>query len=149
MLFVAVMLATFFIMEGITWLTHKYVMHGFLWVLHEDHHQPTGHVLEKNDAFFLIFAIPSMACIFYGTIMGGPLWVAAIGAGIAMYGFAYFIFCFGKGFAHLQANKLRKPFFILIYCNRHFAHLRTAFFYGKFAPGFKGLLRYIQIRKGI
>ena len=24
-------LATFFIMEGITWLTHKYVMHGFLW----------------------------------------------------------------------------------------------------------------------
>ena len=92
MLFVAVMLATFFIMEGITWLTHKYVMHGFLWVLHEDHHQPTGHVLEKNDAFFLIFAIPSMACIFYGTIMGGPLWVAAIGAGIAMYGFAYFLF---------------------------------------------------------
>ena len=92
MLFVAVMLATFFIMEGITWLTHKYVMHGFLWVLHEDHHQPTGHVLEKNDAFFLIFAIPSMGCIFYGTIMGGPLWVAAIGAGIAMYGFAYFLF---------------------------------------------------------
>ncbi len=74
MLFVAVMLATFFIMEGITWLTHKYVMHGFLWVLHEDHHQPTGHVLEKNDAFFLIFAIPSMGCIFYGTIMGSSHW---------------------------------------------------------------------------
>jgi hypothetical protein len=53
-------------MEGITWLTHRYVMHGFLWYLHEDHHQPTGHFFEKNDAFFLIFAIPSMACIFYG-----------------------------------------------------------------------------------
>jgi beta-carotene 3-hydroxylase len=90
MLFLIVMLATFFIMEGVTWLTHKYVMHGFLWYLHEDHHQPTGHVLEKNDAFFLIFAIPSMACIFYGTF-GGPLWVAAIGTGVAMYGLAYFI----------------------------------------------------------
>jgi beta-carotene 3-hydroxylase len=31
-----------------------------------------------------------MACIFYGNF-GGPLWVAAIGTGIAMYGFAYFI----------------------------------------------------------
>ncbi len=90
MLFLFVTLGTFFIMEGITWLTHKYVMHGFLWYLHEDHHQPTGYVLEKNDAFFLIFAIPSMACIFYGTF-GGPLWVAAIGTGVAMYGLAYFI----------------------------------------------------------
>ncbi len=90
MLFLIVMLITFFLMEGVTWLTHKYVMHGFLWYLHEDHHQPTGHVLEKNDAFFLIFAIPSMACIFYGTF-GGPLWVAAIGTGVAMYGLAYFI----------------------------------------------------------
>lgn len=90
MLFLIVMLVTFFLMEGVTWLTHKYVMHGFLWYLHEDHHQPTGHVLEKNDAFFLIFAIPSMACIFYGTF-GGPLWVAAIGTGVAMYGLAYFI----------------------------------------------------------
>ena len=62
----------------------------FLWYLHEDHHQPTGHFFEKNDAFFLIFAIPSMACIFYGNFVG-PLWVAGIGTGVAMYGFAYFL----------------------------------------------------------
>ena len=31
---------TFLLMEGITWCTHKFVMHGFLWYLHEDHHQP-------------------------------------------------------------------------------------------------------------
>ena len=90
MVFILVMLLTFCIMEGITWLTHRYVMHGFLWYLHEDHHQPTGHLLEKNDAFFLIFAIPSMACIFYGNFVG-PLWIAGIGTGVAMYGFAYFI----------------------------------------------------------
>ena len=90
MLFLFVMLIAFFVMEGITWLTHKYVMHGFLWYLHEDHHQPTGNILEKNDAFFLIFALPSMAFIFYGTF-GGPYWIAAIGTGVAMYGLAYFI----------------------------------------------------------
>ncbi|PIE48407.1 MAG: beta-carotene hydroxylase [Flavobacteriales bacterium] len=31
-------LVTFVLMEGVTWLTHRYVMHGFLWYLHEDHH---------------------------------------------------------------------------------------------------------------
>lgn len=80
----------FFLMEGVTWLTHKFVMHGFLWYLHEDHHQPRGNVLEKNDAFFLIFAIPSWLCIMLG-LMNQVYWVVSIGAGIAMYGLAYFI----------------------------------------------------------
>jgi beta-carotene 3-hydroxylase len=37
--YIGVLLGTFLLMEGITWLTHKYVMHGFLWSLHRDHHQ--------------------------------------------------------------------------------------------------------------
>ena len=66
LLFISVVLGTFFLMEGITWCTHRFVMHGFLWYLHEDHHKPSGHALEKNDAFFLIFAIPSWLCIMLG-----------------------------------------------------------------------------------
>jgi beta-carotene 3-hydroxylase len=87
---ILVSIATFFIMEGITWLTHKYVMHGFLWFLHEDHHQPHNNVLEKNDAFFLIFAIPSWLCIMFG-LQQQKYWLAGIGFGIALYGLAYFI----------------------------------------------------------
>lgn len=87
---VIIAVVVFFIMEGITWLTHKYVMHGFLWYLHEDHHKPTGHVLEKNDAFFLIFAIPSWLCIMIG-LQKNIYWLAGIGFGIALYGLAYFI----------------------------------------------------------
>jgi beta-carotene 3-hydroxylase len=83
-------LVTFCLMEGITWLTHKYVMHGFLWNLHEDHHQPNGHVFEKNDAFFLIFAIPSWLCIMLG-LQHNNFLAVGIGFGIAMYGLAYFI----------------------------------------------------------
>jgi len=90
MLFLGVVIVTFFAMEGITWLTHKYVMHGFLWYLHEDHHQPTPGFFEKNDAFFLIFAIPSWLCIMLG-LQNELYWVAGIGFGIALYGFAYFI----------------------------------------------------------
>lgn len=84
------MVVTFFTMEGITWLTHKYVMHGFLWRLHEDHHKKRAGLFEKNDAFFLIFSIPSILSILFGTF-GNKWWLTAIGTGIAMYGFAYFV----------------------------------------------------------
>jgi beta-carotene 3-hydroxylase len=85
-----IILGTFGLMEAITWATHKYIMHGFLWYLHEDHHQPTGQLFEKNDAFFLIFAIPSWLCIMLG-LQRDVFWVAAIGFGIALYGLAYFL----------------------------------------------------------
>ena len=90
LLFIIIMLATFFLMEGVTWLTHKYVMHGFLWHLHEDHHKKRPGFFEKNDSFFLIFSIPSILCILFGTF-DHKFWLSAIGTGIAMYGFAYFV----------------------------------------------------------
>jgi len=88
--FVFITLITFCIMEGITWLTHRFVMHGFLWYLHEDHHKKGAGFFEKNDAFFVIFAIPSWLHIMLGS-MNQVYWVVAIGAGIALYGFAYFL----------------------------------------------------------
>lgn len=88
--FIFIILITFILMEGITWLTHRYVMHGFLWYLHEDHHQKGSGFFEKNDAFFLIFAIPSWLCIMLG-LQNQVYWVAAIGFGVALYGFAYFL----------------------------------------------------------
>ena len=89
-LFILIALCTFFLMEGITWITHRYIMHGFLWYLHRDHHQKSKGFFEKNDAFFLIFAIPSWLCIFLG-LQHKTYWIAAIGFGIALYGLAYFI----------------------------------------------------------
>lgn len=78
-------------MEGVTWLTHKFIMHGFGWYLHEDHHQPGyPHVFEKNDAFFVIFAIPSVLLFWYGT-RGGINFLFFIGLGILIYGMAYFL----------------------------------------------------------
>jgi len=84
-------LGVFILMEGITWCTHKYIMHGFGWFLHEDHHEPGyPHVFEKNDAFFVVFAIPSSLSIYFG--LGLQLfWLAAVGFGILFYGIAYFL----------------------------------------------------------
>jgi len=87
---VLLILAAFFFMEFMAWFTHKFVMHGFLWILHKDHHTREHHPFEWNDIFALIFALPSMILIIAGlpdfTI---PFW---IGIGIAMYGLAYFLF---------------------------------------------------------
>lgn len=89
-LYILTLAGTFLVMEGITWLTHKYVMHGFLWYLHKDHHQVQPGFFEKNDAFFIIFAIPSMLLIFFGTY-DKVWWMQAIGFGIMAYGVAYFL----------------------------------------------------------
>ena len=89
-LIILIVIVTFFIMEGITWLSHRFIMHGFLWYLHKDHHQKGPGFFEKNDAFFLIFAIPSWLCIMLGVIYNSTLSIA-IGSGITLYGLAYFV----------------------------------------------------------
>jgi beta-carotene 3-hydroxylase len=88
--YILVLLATFLAMEGVTWCTHRFVMHGFLWYLHRDHHQTEPGFFEKNDAFFVIFAVPSMLLIYFGTF-NQVWWMQAIGFGIMLYGFAYFM----------------------------------------------------------
>jgi beta-carotene 3-hydroxylase len=88
--YILVLLATFLCMEGITWLTHRYIMHGILWVLHKDHHQKEPGFFEKNDLFFVIFAVPSILLILTGTLRS-IWWCQAIGFGIMAYGAAYFI----------------------------------------------------------
>ncbi len=88
--YILITVLTFIGMEGVTWLTHKYVMHGFLWYLHKDHHQPKYQTpFEKNDWFFVIFAIPSMVLIATGI---NPLdFKFFIGLGIMFYGIGYFL----------------------------------------------------------
>ena len=90
-LYFVVTLLTFCMMELVTWCTHKYVMHGFLWYLHKDHHQPKyTSVFEKNDAFFVIFAVPSIVLFYLGAIPELN-YLFFIGLGVLLYGFAYFL----------------------------------------------------------
>jgi len=86
-----IFLATYLIMECVTWCTHKFVMHGFLWYLHADHHQPKyAHIFERNDLFFVIFAIPSILLFIYGSADGLD-YRFFIGLGIFAYGLSYFL----------------------------------------------------------
>ncbi len=87
-----IVILSFVIMEGVTWFTHKYVMHGFLWTLHRDHHRKDhNHALERNDAFFLIFGVPGfLLCLFGAQPNTNPAFLS-IGLGITLYGFCYLL----------------------------------------------------------
>jgi beta-carotene 3-hydroxylase len=85
-----IVILTFVLTEFSAWAMHKYVMHGLLWYLHEDHHQPYEKPFQKNDAFFLVYAIPSWLLIMFGMMNGNDFRVW-IGVGIALYGLAYFL----------------------------------------------------------
>lgn len=86
-----IFLGVFLIMECVTWLTHKYIMHGLMWYFHADHHQPKyEHTFERNDIFFAIFAIPSIVLFYFG-VQNGMNYMFFIGLGITAYGFCYFM----------------------------------------------------------
>ena len=88
--YISITLIVFIIMEPITWLLHKYVMHGFLWVLHSDHHDTKhDHKLERNDLFFFIFSLPAILLFYYGT-KNELNFLFFIGLGITLYGIGYF-----------------------------------------------------------
>lgn len=88
---ILIVIAAFIAMEGVAWFTHKFVMHGLLWILHKDHHKKESKgFFEHNDFFFLIFAIPGIAGLFFG-MQNGFNFLFWIGLGITLYGFAYFL----------------------------------------------------------
>ncbi len=87
---ILIVLAAFISMELVAWFTHKYIMHGLLWILHKDHHKKeSSGFFEHNDFFFLIFAIPGITALFFG-MKNDYNFLFWIGLGITLYGLAYF-----------------------------------------------------------
>lgn len=92
-LYGGITLFTVIAMEFVAWFSHRYIMHGFLWSWHEDHHTPHAEgkgFFEKNDLFFLIFALPSMACYILG-VETSHFYLLFVGIGISIYGMIYFL----------------------------------------------------------
>jgi beta-carotene 3-hydroxylase len=89
-----IVFATVLVMEFVAWFAHKYLMHGWLWIWHEDHHKPHFEkegFFEKNDLFFLVFAIPSAISYIVGSNFAEWGWLFYVGVGISIYGLIYFL----------------------------------------------------------
>ena len=90
---VLIVIATVVAMEWIAWASHKYIMHGFGWGWHRDHHEPHDNALEKNDLYGLVGAAMSISMFAVGSpmVLGEAAWWPGtwIGLGILFYGIIY------------------------------------------------------------
>jgi beta-carotene 3-hydroxylase len=85
-----ILILSFCFMEFMAWFSHKYIMHGFLWSLHKDHHiKNQKSWFERNDLFFIFYALVSSGFV----VLWGELnfWAGLpIAIGIFLYGMTYF-----------------------------------------------------------
>ena len=90
---IGLVLASIAAMEWVAWASHKYIMHGFGWAWHRDHHEPHDNLLEKNDLFALFGAALSIGMFAVGSplVMGASAWEPGtwIGLGVLGYGIIY------------------------------------------------------------
>lgn len=88
-----IVIATIAAMEFVAWSSHKYIMHGFGWGWHRDHHEPHDKTFEKNDLFGAVGAVMSISMFALGSplVLGDTAWIPAtwIGVGILCYGIIY------------------------------------------------------------
>lgn len=75
-------------MEGLAWVTHRYLMHGPLWRWHRSHHEKSRGLLEANDLFAVIFAAPPVALFFLAGALDRPA-LAWLAGGMTAYGALY------------------------------------------------------------
>lgn len=73
-------------MEIFSYAVHRFIFHGILWKIHATHHKAHKHLFEPNDFFSLFFALVSI-----GLMIFGDSDAFAVGLGISIYGFVYFI----------------------------------------------------------
>ena len=87
---ILIIVATVLVMEFVAWSSHKYVMHGFGWGWHRDHHEPHNGFFEKNDLYAVVGAAISISFFMIGSplVMGTEAWWPAtfIGLGVMAYG---------------------------------------------------------------
>jgi len=66
-------------MEFVAWWAHKYIMHGWGWDWHKDHHEPHDNMFEKNDLYAVVFGTFTVVLFTVGYLYFPPVWYVAAG----------------------------------------------------------------------
>jgi beta-carotene 3-hydroxylase len=89
---VLVVVGALVLMEPLTALVHRFVMHGFGMGWHRSHHEPPRRALEANDLFPVVFAAATIVLLSVGVyVPGAPSVLVPIGIGVTAYGAAYLL----------------------------------------------------------
>lgn len=86
---VVLALVAFVLMEPLTALTHRFVMHRFGMGWHRSHHEAPNGALEANDLFPVVFSIATIGLLTVGVYVGGGEVLVPLGIGITLYGASY------------------------------------------------------------
>jgi beta-carotene 3-hydroxylase len=84
---ILIVLASVIVMEFVAWASHKYIMHGWGWGWHRDHHEPHDNMLEKNDLFGIVGAVIAISLFVVGYYYSLAIWW--MGVGVTVYGLIY------------------------------------------------------------
>ena len=115
-------IGTFLFWEFVAWFSHKYVMHGFLWVWHRSHHTVHHHAFERNDLFAFVFSIPSIVLIYYFSVERYNPYGIAVGVGIFCYGLFYLVFHDIIVHQRIRWKPARKSKYLKRMINAHYIH---------------------------
>ncbi|MBM3657854.1 MAG: hypothetical protein FJW93_06235 [Actinobacteria bacterium] len=88
------MLIGFFGMELVTYMVHRFVMHGLLERMHLSHHRNAAVEFarkspEPNDVFPLAFSVVVIAAMWVGFNVVGFAWLLPLFVGVTVYGVVY------------------------------------------------------------
>lgn len=92
--FASLLLTGFLGMELVTYLVHRFVMHGALERLHLSHHRNAAAEFaakspEANDVFPLAFSVVVIAAMWAGFNVDGLSWLLPTFVGVTFYGVVY------------------------------------------------------------
>ena len=108
---IAVAVVTFVVMEPITYLLHRYVMHGFGLPWHRSHHRPRHGALERNDLYPVVIASATIVAMALGTLVPALHLLVPIGIGMTAYGATYLFVHDGYIHRRLPGLSARWPVF--------------------------------------
>jgi beta-carotene 3-hydroxylase len=114
-------IGTFLFWEFVAWFSHKYIMHGFLWVWHKSHHTVHDHALEKNDWFAVVFSVPSIGLFAYASMTNNP-YIFAVALGILCYGIFYLVFHDIIVHQRLKWRPAKRSQYLQRMINAHYIH---------------------------
>jgi beta-carotene 3-hydroxylase len=123
-IWVALFVAALLGMEVVAYLSHRFLMHGPLWFLHRSHHVPHDGRFEWNDLFGLLFALPSIFCIYQGAVEGRWM-LLPVGLGMTAYGVIYFVFHDVLVHRRLRLRRLPSWSYLRRITKAHLVHHRT------------------------
>ncbi len=86
---VLVVLAAFFAMEAVSYLTHRFVMHGFGFGVHKSHHVNRQGGFELNDLYPMMFSTVAIMGFTAGTFLPSLRPLILVATGVTAYGVAY------------------------------------------------------------